>query len=375
MDFDFDDMDMPEAPEWTPTPEEVAECAQWADMAEDNGVDFGFSEDEDDIETPKKQIENHLLTPETDVILRRAADELDLLPRNLEKFQSPIATGFSALDEKLNGGLRGLTIVGGLCAAGKTAFAQQIADFVAMSRPVLFFSLEMATEELICRSLSRIALMYAWHEGKKSAWGERFSPAQVHSKYSTVEILTNGLPPTEICRHYREKIAPNMYFVENARNVVKIKETAVNFIQTHHTRPFIIIDYLQILEEMDERKDRRKNIDLNVTALRCLVRETGCAILAISALNRENYKERISLAALKESGGLEYGADCVLGLQFARTGAKEFDFAKEAQRNPRELECAVLKSRTAQAFKTIPLKYCPAHNLFYSDDGETTFLR
>ena len=89
MDFDFDDMDMPEAPEWTPTPEEVAECAQWADMAEDNGVDFGFSEDEDDIETPKKQIENHLLTPETDVILRRAADELDLLPRNLEKFQSP----------------------------------------------------------------------------------------------------------------------------------------------------------------------------------------------------------------------------------------------------------------------------------------------
>lgn len=166
-----------------------------------------------------------------------------------------------------------------------------------------------------------------------------------------------------------------MYFVENARNVVKIKETAVNFIQTHHTRPFIIIDYLQILEEMDERKDRRKNIDLNVTALRCLVRETGCAILAISALNRENYKERISLAALKESGGLEYGADCVLGLQFARTGAKEFDFAKEAQRNPRELECAVLKSRTAQAFKTIPLKYCPAHNLFYSDDGETTFLR
>ena len=57
--MDFDDMDMPEAPEWTPTPEELAECAQWADRAEDSGVDFGFSEDEDDIETPKKQIENH----------------------------------------------------------------------------------------------------------------------------------------------------------------------------------------------------------------------------------------------------------------------------------------------------------------------------
>ena len=310
------------------------------------------------------------------VHLKPALAELERLPETLEKYSHPVATGFCELDEKLNGGLRGLTILGGLSATGKTAFALQIADYVAMSRPVLIFTLEMATAELQCRSLSRYALVAEWQKmGKQMDWNGGPSFTGVECGYTTVSLLTTKCIPTGAgYERYRTKIAPNLCFIEDARNIADIARTVVTFMQAHSIRPFVVIDYLQILEELDPRRDSRRNIDLNVTNLRRLVRETGCSFLVISSLNRENYRERMSLAALKESGGIEYSSDCVLGLQFAKTGQKDFDFGRETRNDPRELECVVLKSRTSKAHVSIPLLYKPAYHLFWSPNGGKTCI-
>ena len=310
------------------------------------------------------------------VHLKPALAELERLPETLEKYSHPVATGFVELDEKLNGGLRGLTILGGLSATGKTAFALQIADYVAMSRPVLIFTLEMAPTELICRSLSRYAFVDEWQKmGKQMDWNGGPSFTGVECGYTTVSLLTTKCIPSGAgYKRYRTKIAPNLCFIEDARNIADIARTVVTFMQERSIRPFVVIDYLQILEELDPRRDSRRNIDLNVTNLRRLVRETGCSFLVISSLNRENYKERMSLAALKESGGIEYSSDCVLGLQFARTGQKDFDFGRETRNDPRALECVILKSRTSKAHVSIQLSYKPAYNLFWSENGRKTCI-
>ena len=58
-----------------------------------------------------------------------------------------LKTGFSKLDEALDGGLYdGLYVIGAVSSLGKTAFCMQMADQLAMQgRDVLIFSLEMMT--------------------------------------------------------------------------------------------------------------------------------------------------------------------------------------------------------------------------------------
>ena len=73
------------------------------------------------------------------------------------KNANSISTGFKRLDTELCGGLfEGLYIIGGISSLGKSAFALQMADNIAGSgRDVMFFALEMSTDELIARSISR----------------------------------------------------------------------------------------------------------------------------------------------------------------------------------------------------------------------------
>ena len=395
IDSELYDDDMPEEPEWEPSEEMLEMMYEYGDTGtadeDDADIDYEKQERYFEQEAAKHAVEEESMRLKKDsspmlkqlqhgafyqpktIHLRRAADEIELLNERLDKYSHPVATGFNQLNQRLNGGLRGLTILGGLSATGKTSFALQIADFVAMSRPVLFFSLEMAEEELICRSISRFAFVDQWMEARRKLdWCEP-TLENIECKHTTVNLMTTKLLPSgNSIERYKTEIAANIYFIEEARNVLDIGSAVMHFIQEHGIQPFVVIDYLQILDELDPRKDNRKNVDLNVTLLRRLVRETGCAILVLSSLNRENYRDRMSLAALKESGGIEYSADCVLGLQFAKTGEKDFDFGREARKNPRELECVILKSRMSQAHVSVPLYYKPAYNVFWTMDPKET---
>jgi len=89
--------------------------------------------------------------------------------------------------------------------------------------------------------------------------------------------------------------------------------------------------------------------------------------VAISSLNRANYNTAISMEAFKESGGIEYSSDVLIGLQLAGAGVPNFDPTAEKQKYPREIELVILKNRSAAVGDKIKFKYYPMFNYFIEE--------
>ena len=132
--------------------------------------------------------------------------------------------------------------------------------------------------------------------------------------------------------------------------------------------PVVIIDYVQMLAPFDIRASDKQNVDKSVLELKRLSRDYKTPVIGISSLNRANYNMPISLEALKESGGMEYGGDVILGLQLAGVGNADFDVNKAKSNDPREIECVILKNRDAKTGGIIPFKYYPMFNYYEEEE-------
>jgi replicative DNA helicase len=65
------------------------------------------------------------------------------------------------------------------------------------------------------------------------------------------------------------------------------------------------------------RATEKQVTDYNVLELKDISSHFSTAVLGISSLNRSSYGYDISDSAFKESGAIEYGCDCLMGLQFS----------------------------------------------------------
>lgn len=275
-----------------------------------------------------------------------------------------LSTGFPALDRALDGGLYdGFYVLGAISSLGKTAFCMQLADQLAQQRrDVLIFSLEMTAFELMARSVSRETFL-ADATAKKSL-----------SK--TVRGVLDGrryphYPPAEITHLAEAKArygsyAKHLWFREGDH------ETSLDFLRaevTRHiretgTRPVVLIDYLQIIAPVDVHFTDKQNLDRIVCSLKKLSREQELTILAISSFNRENYNMEVSMSAFKESGGIDYSADVLIGLQAKGAGKPSFNIDEAKRADPREIELRILKNRSAAIPQPIPYRYYPAFSCF-----------
>lgn len=129
-------------------------------------------------------------------------------------------------------------------------------------------------------------------------------------------------------------------------------------------KPVVLIDYLQIIAPVDVHFTDKQNLDRIVCGLKKLSRAHGLTILAISSFNRENYNLEVSMSAFKESGGIDYSADVLLGLQARGAGSRSFNLDEEKRKDPRELELKILKNRSAALRNPIPFRYYPAFSFF-----------
>ena len=258
-----------------------------------------------------------------------------------------LSTGFPALDRALDGGLYdGFYVLGAISSLGKTAFCMQLADQLAQQgRDVLIFSLEMTAFELMARSVSRETFL-ADATAKKSL-----------SK--TVRGVLDGrryphYPPAEVThlaeakQHYGE-YARHLWFREGDH------ETSLDF---------VLIDYLQIIAPVDVHFTDKQNLDRIVCSLKKLSREQELTILAISSFNRENYNMEVSMSAFKESGGIDYSADVLIGLQAKGAGKPNFNIDEAKRADPREIELRILKNRSAAIPRPIAYRYYPAYSCF-----------
>ena len=226
-----------------------------------------------------------------------------------------IPTGFTALDKLLDGGLYpGLYFMGAISSLGKTTLALQIADNIAKSgRAVMIFSLEMSRSEMMAKTLSRESLLR-----------DRAKNRTIANALTTRGILRASFKNAEQERLVHEVIeeyaewGEEIAIIEGVGDVgvKQIKSYVEAYRKTHDGQaPVVVIDYLQILAPYNEKYTDKQNVDKNVLELKRLSRDYKLQIIGISSFNRENYKEEVSMAAFKESGAIEYGADVLIGLQ------------------------------------------------------------
>jgi len=261
----------------------------------------------------------------------------------------PKPTGFRKLDSKLNGGLyEGLYVLGGIPALGKTTFVSQLADQLAeRGEHVLFFSLEQSRFELVSKSLARLY-------NRKSQKKEGSLSLRIRRR-EKIEFLS------DLIREYR-KFADRISIVEGnlSTTVEWVRGYVRRYIALNNVKPIVIIDYLQVLQTDEESTNVRQRIDTVVTELKRLSRDLSVTVIVVSSFNREAYDAEVSFKSFKESGGIEYTADVVMGLDRDKKGDQDD--------GSRQLKLVILKNRYGVAGTYVNFNFYPAFDLFEEDE-------
>jgi replicative DNA helicase len=222
---------------------------------------------------------------------------------------SGITTGFTDIDSLL-GGLQpsDLLILAGRPGMGKTALGTNMAFNTAKAyvrdmeagaevpsgAPVLFFSLEMAAQQLSARVLSEVTEieMGKIRNGRftEMEW-EKFVLAM--QELSTLPLYiddTGGISIAQIAARARR--------LKREKNI-----------------GLIVIDYLQLVEPSRRHENRVQEITDVTKGLKALAKELNVPILALSQLSRgvDNRDDKKPvLSDLRESGSIEQDADVVM---------------------------------------------------------------
>jgi replicative DNA helicase len=275
-----------------------------------------------------------------------------------------LKTGFDTVDKALDGGLYdGLYVLGAVSSLGKTAFCMQLADNLArQGRDVLIFTLEMDAFELMARSVSRESFLADTSARRSLAKTVRGVLDGRRWKNYTAQERAHLAAAQETYAAY----AKHLWFREgdHETGLEEIRREVERHIAETGEKPVVLIDYLQIIAPVDVHFTDKQNLDRIVCSLKKLSRSHGLTVFAISSFNRENYNLEVSMAAFKESGGIDYSADVLLGLQAKGAGSRSFNIDDEKRKDPRELELKILKNRSAALGEPVPLRYYPAFSCF-----------
>ena len=292
----------------------------------------------------------------------------DVFIKDIEKFKSfkDRKTGFDNLDELTGGLYPGLYVVGAISSLGKTTFVHQIGDqLAAMGDHVLFFSLEQSRLEMVTKSLSRIT-----------------AKMNKDKAVSAIKIRGGKLTPEVIAAAEEyNKIADHISIIECNFdvNVYSIIEYTKAYIEAFKVKPVVIVDYLQIIPPTDPRQSDKEKVDSIVRGLKKLQSENDLVLFVISSINRANYLTPIDFESFKESGGIEYTADVVWGLQLQILNDDLFNQEKKIKEKrekvrqakkaiPREIELVCLKNRYGISSYSCGFKYDPRFDLFEPDN-------
>jgi len=221
-----------------------------------------------------------------------------------------VTTGLKDLDRRL-GGLHpsDLIILAGRPSMGKTALATNIAYYAARTaRPsdenseqegthrVLFFSLEMSSEQLATRILSQQSAIPSDKIRRGEVSNEEFQAFAVASQeMSRVSLFIDDTPAI----------------------TVSTMRTRARRLKRQSGLDLIVVDYLQLLKPSSTRRseNRVQEISEITRGLKTLAKELAVPVVALSQLSRaveQREDKRPQLADLRESGSIEQDADVVM---------------------------------------------------------------
>ena len=228
-------------------------------------------------------------------LLSAATQKIDDLFNSGEAITG-VSTGFYDFDNMTSGLQSGdLVIVAGRPSMGKTTFAMNIAETVAVSnKSVLVFSLEMPGEHLTMRMLSSLGRINQHNVRTGNLcdddWPRISSAVSMLSDVPLYIDDTPALSPSELRARARRVAREN------------------------NGLDLIVIDYLQLMQ-VPEMKDNRTNEVAEISrSLKSLAKELGCPVIAASQLNRgleSRTDKRPVMSDLRESGSIEQDADLI----------------------------------------------------------------
>lgn len=294
-----------------------------------------------------------------------------------------IPTGFTALDNILDGGLfAGLYVVGAISSLGKTTFCLQIADQIAQGgQDVLIFSLEMSKVELMAKSISRLTAYYDMKVERTLNHAKTTRGILTGSRYEDYSDQEKDL--IDYAKdHYFRDIAPHLFIYEGVGTIGarQVREKVKTFKEITGKAPVVVIDYFQILAPDDKYLTDKQAVDQNVMELKRISRDYEIPVIGVSSFNRENYSVSVNMTAFKESGAIEYSSDVLIGLQYKEmkdiTGDPKSNSNKEkaadilnqvnekaAAKEPIAIQVKILKNRNGRK-GDVELSFMPLFNKF-----------
>jgi replicative DNA helicase len=225
------------------------------------------------------------------------------LTQVLEEMENPggvisYPSGLRALDEVYRGAFPGrLDVIAARPAVGKSVLAANLMRKIgiALGIPLLFFSLEMSTAEILQRvisaeakvNLSRIADPLRGGPTPED-WG-RVARVTPSIAAAPVEIYDRPMGLAQIVQETRAGV----------KRGVKV----------------VIVDYLQLMDPPARAESRQVAVSANIDGLKRMGKDLGVAVICLSQLNRNVDKRGDGvprLSDLRESGSIEQSADCVI---------------------------------------------------------------
>ena len=214
------------------------------------------------------------------------------------QYLTGLDSGFTQLNELTSGLQAGeMVIVAGRPSMGKTAFALNMAEHIAvtMSQPVAFFSLEMSKQQLAQRLLCSRSDFDAHKLRRNILSGDDFALlAATMGQLSEAPLYIDDTPGLSLLalRAKARRMA--------ARFDVKA----------------VFVDYLQLMNAPGS-ESRQQEVSLMSRGIKALARELNVPVICLSQLNRspegrEDHRPRMS--DLRESGSIEQDADVVMML-------------------------------------------------------------
>jgi len=209
-----------------------------------------------------------------------------------------LETGFFELDKMTSGLQAGeMLIIAGRPSMGKTAFALNVAEHVAVStrQPTAVFSLEMSKQSLAQRLLCSRSGVDSQKVRRNMLSADDFQQLS----------LTVG------------ELSEAPLFIDDTPGLTLLGLRArARRLAVRHDIKLIVVDYLQLMSSPGS-ESRQQEVSEMSRGIKALARELSVPVICLSQLNRgpesrEGHRPRMS--DLRESGSIEQDADVVMML-------------------------------------------------------------
>lgn len=232
------------------------------------------------------------------VVMSATLDRLEELNKAGNEITG-VSSGFTDLDKMTSGLQRSdLIIVAARPSMGKTTFAMNLCENAMMGqdKPVMVFSLEMPSEQIMMRMLASLSRVNQTRvrtaQLEDDDWARMSNTMKQLAEKNNLYIDdTSGLTPMEMRSRARK--------IHRERGGLSL----------------IMVDYLQLMRAPAFSDNRTLEIAEISRSLKALAKELQVPVIALSQLNRgleQRADKRPINSDLRESGSIEQDADLIM---------------------------------------------------------------